>query len=332
MFIDKAKITVHGGRGGNGCVSFDRQKYKRYGPPDGGHGGDGGSVIMVADSNLATLSDFVYQPTYYAENGTHGSSNNKHGRRGKDAILRVPVGTLVYDRDTDELIADLSKAGTEITLAPGGRGGFGNAHFKSGTNRSPKQAEPGNPGATAHIALELKILADIGLVGYPNAGKSTLISAITHAHSKIAGYPFTTLQPILGLLELPDYRTAVIADIPGIIEGAHRNVGLGHAFLRHIERCQLLVVLIDMAAVDQRKPDDDYRVILDELEQYSYAISAKPQLVVANKMDLPAAADNLAEFKSRFDDVDVIAISALEGLGLDELRQQISKLVKTREP
>jgi GTP-binding protein len=332
MFIDRAKITVHGGKGGNGCVSFARSKYKRYGPPDGGHGGDGGSVAMVADSNLATLSDYVYQPTYYADNGTHGSSNNKHGRRGKDVTLKVPVGTLVRERDSEELIADLDEAGARIVVAQGGRGGFGNAHFKSSTNRSPKQCESGLPGEVAHLALELKILADIGLVGYPNAGKSTLVSAITHAHSKIASYPFTTLQPILGLLELPDYRTAVIADIPGIIEGAHKNVGLGHAFLRHIERCKLLVVLLDMAGVDQRNPCDDYRVLLEELEQYTYEVAAKPRIVVANKMDVPASQEHLQEFRTCYDDVDVLPISALEGLGLEELRVRIGAAIAPHLP
>jgi GTP-binding protein len=332
MFVDRAKITVHGGCGGNGCVSFDRQKFKRVGPPNGGHGGDGGSIVVRADRNLATLSDYIYQPMYRADSGGHGSSNNKHGRNGKDVVLRVPVGTLVRERDSEKLLGDLAAEDAEIVVAQGGHGGRGNSSFKSSTNRSPKRAEPGAEGETVHLAFELKILADIGLVGYPNAGKSTLVSAITHAHSRIASYPFTTLQPILGLLELPEYRTAVIADIPGIIEGAHRNIGLGHAFLRHIERCTMLIVLIDMGGVDQRNPCDDYRVMCEELEQYSYELSAKPHLVLANKMDLVQASDNLAAFRTCYADVEVLPISALEGLGLDELLGRILEMLKERRP
>ncbi len=323
MFIDVAKVTVIAGTGGNGCASFHRTRSNPRGGPDGGNGGNGGNVIIRADRNLATLCDFFYQPRYRGGSGKHGSSNNKHGANGDDVILRVPLGTLVRDTESGELLADLVEEDQEIVVAKGGRGGFGNVHYKSSTNRAPRLAQPGNEGEQHVLAFELKLMADIALVGYPNAGKSTLISATTHAHAKIASYPFTTRQPILGLLELPDFRRAVIADIPGLIKGAHRNVGLGHAFLRHVERCSMLLVILDMAGVDQRDPGDDYAVLLNELVQYNPELVQRPRLVVANKMDLPAAADNLSAFKASHPDVEIISVSALEGIGLDVLLDRL---------
>jgi len=328
MFIDTATITVQGGQGGRGCASFNKTRYNRHGTPDGGNGGKGGDVIVCADHNLATLCDFVYQTQYQGGPGANGGSANKNGRRGDDVILRVPVGTLVLT-DGGELLADLCADGQSVIAARGGSGGFGNVHFKSSTNRSPRFAEPGDPGETRALVLELKIMADVGLVGFPNAGKSTLISAITRAHSKIASYPFTTLQPVLGLLELPDFTTAVIADIPGIVAGAHRNIGLGYAFLKHIERCTLLMVLLDMAGVDQRDPCDDYSILLEELEAYSPALAARPRMVIANKMDLPEAAAHLAAFTQRFPDAQALPVSALDGIGTERVTARIKSMLDT---
>lgn len=328
MFIDTATITVQGGHGGRGCASFHRTKYNRHGTPDGGNGGKGGDVIVQADHNLATLCDYIYQSHYEAGAGGNGGSNNKHGKRGEDVILRVPVGTIVRTEE-GEVLADLCAHGQRVVVARGGAGGYGNVHFKSSTNRSPRYAEPGLPGERRTLVLELKIMADIGLVGFPNAGKSTLISAITRAHSKIASYPFTTLKPVLGILELPDYSTAVIADLPGLVEGAHRNVGLGHDFLKHIERCTILLILLDMAGVDQRNPCDDYAVLLEELQQYSPELATRARLVVANKMDLPEAAKYLEEFRARYPEVRVVPISAREGIGLDKLIATIAEMLAT---
>jgi len=326
MFIDTATITVQGGQGGRGCASFYKTRYNRHGSPDGGNGGKGGDVIIQADHNLATLCDYIYQSHYDAGAGANGSSANKHGKRGEDVVLRVPVGTVVRTED-GEVLADLCADGQRMTAARGGSGGFGNVHFKSSTNRSPRYAEPGQPGERRTLVLELKIMADVGLVGFPNAGKSTLISAITRAHSKIASYPFTTLQPVLGLLELPDFTTAVIADIPGIVSGAHRNVGLGHDFLKHIERCTMLLLLLDMAGVDQRDPCGDYLVLLDELQAYSAELAARPRVVIANKMDLPEAQEHLRNFSARFPDVRVLPISARDGIGLDHVVAAIAAML-----
>ncbi len=329
MFIDTAKIKVYGGKGGAGCVSFHHTSRNPRGGPDGGNGGRGGDVIIRADRQLATLCDYFYQPISRADNGTHGGSNRKYGAAGASKTLRVPVGTIVRDRDTGETLADLDAPGQELVVAKGGRGGFGNLHYKSSTNRAPRKSEPGGEGQYRSIELELKLLADIGLVGFPNAGKSTLISGITHAHSRIASYPFTTRQPILGLLEFPDFTSAVIADIPGIVDGAHRNVGLGHQFLRHVERCSILLLLIDMAGVDNRDPRHDYEVLLRELSRHDEKLGNRHRLVVANKMDLPAAAANLDAFKGTHGNVPIMPISALEGAGLDELTGKLHTALNT---
>ncbi|NLF38849.1 GTPase ObgE [bacterium] len=327
MFIDTAKIEVKAGNGGNGCVSFHREKYQPLGGPDGGDGGNGGSVIVRADRNLATLIDYHYQPIYEGERGGHGSGNRRHGANGADSTLRVPVGTIIKDADTDELIADLTADGQEVVVARGGKGGYGNLHFKRNDNRAPRIAEKGEEGQARRLALELKLIADIGLVGFPNAGKSTLLSAITRAHSRIAAYPFTTLQPILGMLELPNFRNAVIADIPGIIDGAHANRGLGHAFLRHIERCRALVILVDMAGYDGRDPVSDYEVLMNELACYSEELARRPCLVVANKKDLPSFAEHMEKFRAKHGDADAVEVSALEGLGLDTLVARLDTIL-----
>ena len=327
MFIDTAKIKVFGGKGGSGCVSFIRTKTNPRGGPDGGNGGRGGSVIIKADKQLATLCDYFYQPINKAENGAPGGSSRKYGAYGNDLILKVPVGTIIKDAESNDLITDLDKDGMEVVVAKGGRGGWGNLHFKSSTNRAPRQFDPGKPGEEKEIFLELKIMADIGLVGFPNAGKSTLISAITHAHSKIASYPFTTRQPILGLLEFDDFTTTVIADIPGLIKGAHKNAGLGHKFLRHVERCKLLAFLIDMAGVDNRDPRKDYEVLRNELAMHNAELAERDSIIIANKMDLPASEDNLKKFKQRYQQLNIISISAKEGIGLEKVKAALKEKV-----
>lgn len=328
MFIDKAKISVAAGDGGRGCCSFFRAKHNPKGGPDGGDGGNGGDVIIRADRNLATLCDYIYQPQYKAGRGAHGSSNQKHGANGEDVVLRVPLGTMVFDGESEVLIADLTKEGQEVVVAKGGIGGLGNARFKSSTNQAPRRVTPGTEGEARTLLLELKVMADVALVGYPNAGKSTFISATTKVHSRIASYPFTTLAPILGILEFKDYKTAVIADIPGLIEGAHRNVGLGHAFLKHVERCRTLLVIIDMGAMDQRDPREDYKVLLNELASYSEDLAARRKIVVANKMDLPDAKANLTKFKRRYKGLEVIPISAKDGIGLEEVTDKIHDVLE----
>ena len=328
MFIDTAKIKVFGGNGGAGCVSFLRTKTQPRGGPDGGNGGKGGSVMIKADKQLATLCDYFYQPINKAEKGAAGGSTRKNGAYGKDLTLRVPVGTIVRDVESGDVIADLNENNMEITVAKGGNGGFGNLHFKTSTNRTPRIANPGFPGDATELHLELKIMADAGLVGFPNAGKSTLISAITHAHSKIASYPFTTRQPILGLLEFDDFTTAVIADIPGLIDGAHRNAGLGHKFLRHVERCRLLVFMIDMGGVDNREPCSDYEILLNELALHNEELASRQSIIVANKMDLPVAQENLEKFVEKFPDLKIIPISALEGIGIEKVTHELKEKLK----
>jgi GTPase len=412
MFVDKVKIRVKAGDGGNGCVSFRREKYVDRGGPDGGDGGKGGDVVLVADKNTTDLSDFYYQPRLVAKHGVHGRGKNCFGRSAKNVVVKVPIGTQVFRLtapikqrspsryhpaaateefdprvtvgmpftpgrakqlaseiggsrssatetietggqagawpsnpvETDrELIADLVEDGQRFVLAKGGRGGRGNAVFKSSTHQAPREFEYGEPGEQLIVELELKTLADVGLVGFPNAGKSTLISKITNAHPKVAAYPFTTLTPNVGILNYDDFTRIRIADIPGLIEGAHSGKGLGHDFLRHIERCQLLVVLLDMAGVDGRKPQDDYQQLLDELKLYNPEILEKKRLVVANKMDLPDAKKNLAAFKRKMAGrasrtskqrrtgetpiplKGIIEISALAGEGLEKLKLELHK-------
>ncbi|MHC5113470.1 MAG: GTPase ObgE [Planctomycetota bacterium] len=298
MFIDQATIFVRSGKGGDGCVSLRREKYVPRGGPDGGDGGRGGDVILRGDKTVSTLLPLTPRPHYRAKNGQPGMGKSMHGADGEDCIVRVPLGTLVYDRDTEELIADITGEGQTFVAAPGGKGGFGNEHFKSATNQTPREATPGEPLVERTLILELKLLADVGLIGKPNAGKSTLLRAVTRAQPKVADYPFTTKSPHLGIAELGTGRGSggaerrlVIADIPGLIEGAADGAGLGHDFLRHIERTRVLVHVIDAAPVDGTDPVANYEAIRRELFEYSVALAEKPEVVVLNKVDLVPAED-----------------------------------------
>ena len=284
--IDEARIFVRSGKGGNGCVSLRREKFVPKGGPDGGDGGRGGSVILFADPHLDTLLPFRYKPHFFAEPGEQGSGSSKHGRDGRDRRVAVPVGTQIRDEDTDEVLADLDEPGQEIIVAAGGMGGFGNEHFKSATNQTPREATPGEPAIERTLGLELKLIADVGLVGLPNAGKSTLLSAVSKARPKIANYPFTTLAPQPGIAELPGDRRLVIADIPGLIEGAADGAGLGHDFLKHIERTRVIVHLVDLAPLDGTDPARNHEIIRHELHAFSPELASKPELVVFNKVDL----------------------------------------------
>ncbi len=288
MFVDEAVITVSAGNGGPGCVSFRREKYIPKGGPDGGNGGRGGDVVMAADENVNTLYDFAHNHHWKAQHGEQGKGSQMSGLDGKDCVIKVPPGTMVYDEASGELLHDLGP-GMSAVIAKGGRGGKGNEHFKTSTNQTPRKAEPGEPGETRRLKLELRLIADVGFVGMPNAGKSTLLAALTRATPKIADYPFTTLTPQLGIAELDGTRRLVLADIPGLIEGAAAGGGLGHEFLRHIERTKVLVHLLDIAPPDGSKPSDNYRKIRAELAGYSQALADKPELIVLNKVDLLSA-------------------------------------------
>lgn len=332
MFVDECVIKVQAGDGGRGCVSFRREKYEPWGGPNGGDGGKGGDVILLGDDDTNNLVDYKYKPHWKGERGEHGLGKDCHGREGKPAILRIPLGTVVIDEATDKVVAEVIEDGQQIVLCKGGNGGWGNTHFKTSTNRAPKRANAGQEGETGNFRLVLKSIADIGLVGYPNAGKSSLTTAITKARPKTAAYPFTTLHPQIGVIEYPDpmnFDRLLLADVPGLIEGASENRGLGHRFLRHIERCALLMFLVDMAGVDGRDPRDDYAVLLKELKLYDPALLKKPRLVVANKMDLPEAASHLAKFKRRHK-VDILPISCIEGKGLEALKLELRKRVRGR--
>src|SRR5438552_5965660 len=287
MFIDEIDIFVKAGDGGAGCVSFRREKFVPRGGPDGGDGGAGGSVWLDADPALTTLLDFHYKRHYAAERGQHGQGANRHGASGEDLVLRVPVGTVVCDRDTGEKLDDLTRPGQRVLAAKGTRGGRGNARFASSTNRAPRRADLGRPGVGRWLHLELKLLADVGVIGFPNAGKSTLVSRLSAARPKIADYPFTTLAPTLGIVRVDHDRSFVIADLPGLIQGAAEGKGLGHQFLRHTERTRLLLHVLDLDPQTGRDPLDDFAVINDELRRYSAELAARPQMIVANKADLP---------------------------------------------
>src|SRR3990170_3536635 len=285
QFIDEAKIHVHAGDGGNGCISFRREKFVPKGGPDGGNGGNGGHVIIRADKQLNTLLDFKYRRHYDGERGEHGRGKKQDGRWGKDVVLKVPCGTIVRDSQTGEIVADLVENGQEVTAVRGGKGGRGNSEFATSTNQAPRIAEPGTSGEEREIALELKLLADVGLVGFPNAGKSTLISVISAAKPKIADYPFTTLEPNLGVVDMGDYKTFVVADIPGLIEGASEGAGLGDRFLRHVERTKLILHLVDVSSISGRNPVEDYKIINRELAAYNEDLALRPQVVIATKID-----------------------------------------------
>jgi len=376
MFVDQVKVYARAGHGGPGCVSFRREAFEPKGGPDGGNGGWGGNVILEASHDLNNLIAQFYVPRLVAKNGNPGEGQKKSGHAGKDLIIKVPCGTIVWklpdpeaeqeDPDPElvqngggerallidfasepvdedeatstpelsigedaEMVTDLTEDGQQFTLCSGGRGGKGNHHFTSSTNQAPRHSQPGEPGAEGHYLLELQMVADIGLVGYPNAGKSTLLNAISHAKPKIAPYPFTTLHPQIGVVEMDGWERYTVCDIPGIIEGAHNDVGLGHAFLRHIRRCDTLCIILDMAGIDDRDPWDDYQKILFELKQYDPDLVAKPHLVAANKMDEDAAELNLKDFLNRFPNVEVMEIMAAIDEGIPELKERFRQAVKS---
>jgi GTPase len=328
-FVDDALITVESGHGGAGCVSFRREKYIPRGGPDGGDGGKGGDILLKTTLRRRTLSQFRYQRQFKAPNGGPGLGSQKSGKNGEDLIIELPPGTLIKDADTGEILMDFTEADQSFLIARGGRGGRGNARFKSATNRAPRFAQPGEPGEGKTLALELKLLADVGLVGLPNAGKSTLISKISSAHPKIGNYPFTTLTPTLGVVHTPWAEPFVVADIPGLIEGAHEGAGLGIRFLRHIERTRVLVHLIDAATIHPDAPLTDYETVLNELRLYDDRIGQKPQLVVLNKMDIPGTGTLAEAFENAFHGEQVLRISAETGEGISLL---LSKMIQLLEP
>ena len=330
MFVDEATIKVKAGRGGRGCVAFRREKFVPRGGPSGGDGGDGGHVMLRSTSRLSTLTHFRFQPEQRAENGRHGEGSNCTGRRGKDLVLEVPPGTLVYDVDTGDLLHDFDRPDQDFRAAQGGCGGRGNTHFKSSTNRAPRLAEDGTEGQAMVLNLRLKLLADVGLVGFPNAGKSTLIARISAARPKIADYPFTTLQPNLGVVDLGEFDSFLVADIPGLIEGAHEGHGLGDRFLRHIERTKILVHLVDLSDSTGRDPVQDYEAISNELGQFSQRLLEKPCLVVGSKIDAMQRPERLQALEAHCARLGLPfqAISAVTGQGLDELLQETGRRVK----
>ncbi len=327
MFIDQAQIWVKAGDGGHGCVSFRRERFIPKGGPDGGDGGKGGDVYFQAIENLDTLLDFAGKHHWQARNGQPGSGSNRSGASGEDLIIKVPQGTLLYDTDLDLLLKDLSEVGLKVRVCRGGNGGKGNKAFATSTHQAPRYAEPGKPGQERNMRLELKLIADVGLVGMPNAGKSTLISRCSAARPKIADYPFTTIEPVLGIVELCDYRRFVMADIPGLIEGAHAGAGLGHDFLKHIERTKILVHILDIMPTDGSDPAQNYRTIRSELEQYSKALAAKTEVIVANKIDLDPNGETVAHLKEKLSR-EVYPISAVTGQGIRELCERLWQKVK----
>jgi GTP-binding protein len=386
LFVDEIRVYARAGHGGKGCVAFQREKYRPKGGPSGGNGGRGGSVLLEADHDLNNLIAQYYQPRLLAQDGQFGMGNGMDGHAGKDLVIKVPCGTIVWrlgsgepsplearaekatkaqaalpsssshrpmlrsaaggramemDLEADpleqpaaagpkpkgEMVFDLTEHGQRVVLCKGGRGGLGNRNFATATRQTPRFAQPGEPGAEGDFLFELRIIAEVGLVGYPNAGKSTLLTAISHARPKIASYPFTTLHPQIGILEYPDYHRLTVCDVPGLIEGAHRNVGLGHEFLRHVERCKVLVLLIDMAGADGRKPWEDFNGLLRELELYDPALLEKPRLVVANKMDEPVAEANLKAFKRHIRKTAVLPISAAFDDGLENFKKVMRQAV-----
>ncbi len=329
MFIDEVRILVKAGDGGNGCLAFRREKFVPKGGPSGGDGGRGGDVILVATEHQNTLLQFRYNPEHKAERGRHGEGSNKTGADGRSIEVEVPVGTIVYDESTGERLYDFTHPGETFTVARGGRGGRGNARFATSTHQAPTEHEPGRPGEEKRLRLELKLLADVGLVGFPNAGKSTLISRISAARPKIADYPFTTLEPNLGVVELPDYRSFVVADIPGLIEGAHLGHGLGIQFLRHIERTRLLVHLVDVSEASGRDPVRDFETVMEELASFSEDLVKKPMLVAASKMDIaqdPARVDALRHLAAERG-LPFYEISSATGRGIDALKYAMAERI-----
>ena len=342
MFVDRIKVFAQGGKGGRGCVSFRREKFVPKGGPDGGDGGRGGDVILQADRHVDNLANLFYEPIVKAKNGGHGKGKKMAGRAGADNIVRVPLGTIVWQADEEKRstptaqrptsnseqsaipIIDLIHDGQEFVLCRGGGGGKGNVHFKSSRNRAPRQYTEGEEGEEGYFLLELRTIADAGLVGYPNAGKSTLLRKISAARPKVAAYPFTTLHPIVGVIKFPGYKRATIADIPGLIEGAHQGVGLGHEFLRHITRCRILVFVIDVAGSEGRNPVEDLQSLRREIDLYDPTLSSCPWLVIANKMDLPDAKKNVEAVRERFPRIKIILTSAAKGEGMDALKETLA--------
>ena len=333
MFVDYVTVQTKGGDGGDGVVAFRREKYIAYGGPAGGDGGKGADVIFEVDEGLRTLMDFRYQRHFKAPKGEHGKGKKQHGKNGDDLVVPVPPGTVVKDAETGDVIADLVEHGQRAVIAQGGRGGRGNCRFVSARNTAPEIAEKGEPGQERSITLELKVLADVGLVGFASVGKSTLLSVVSAAKPKIADYHFTTLAPNLGVVETSDHRTFVMADLPGLIEGAHAGVGLGHQFLRHIERTRVIVHVIDMSGVEGRDPYEDYVTINEELEQYNMRLLERPQIVVANKMDMPDAETHLEMFKEELNDesIQIVPVSTLTRQGMDDLLYAIADLLDETE-
>lgn len=329
MFVDKAKIHVKAGDGGNGCCSFRREKFVPRGGPDGGDGGSGGDIIIKTDFGEQSLVQYRFNQHYAAKHGVHGKGKNLHGRKSPDVILRVPVGTVILDMDGN-ILADMDDIESEFTVAVGGRGGRGNPRFASSANRVPMECESGLPGEELDIELELKTIADVGLVGFPNAGKSTLLRAVSDAHPKVAPYPFTTLHPVVGVVKFDDFERLTIADIPGLIDGAHDNVGLGHSFLKHIERTKMLVFVLDMAGTDGRAPWDDYNSLKEELELYMKGLSERRSIIVANKMDIDLSKENLELFKHEFPNEKIIAMSAVLEENTEEFLQTLKKMIINR--
>ncbi|WOD64194.1 GTPase ObgE [Niallia taxi] len=330
MFVDQVKIYVKGGDGGNGMVAFRREKYVPKGGPAGGDGGNGADVVFEVEEGLRTLMDFRYKRHFKAPRGEHGMSKNQHGKNSKDMIVKVPPGTVVTDAVTGETIADLTQHGQQAVIAKAGRGGRGNSRFASPSNPAPELSENGEPGQEREVTLELKVLADVGLVGFPSVGKSTLLSVVSAAKPKIADYHFTTIVPNLGMVETEDSRSFVMADLPGLIEGAHSGVGLGHQFLRHIERTRVIVHVIDMAAIEGRDPFEDYITINKELQEYNMRLLERPQIIVANKMDMPDAEENLKVFKEKLEeDYPIFPVSAITRTGLRDLLFAIADKLET---
>lgn len=342
MFIDEARFRVEAGRGGHGCVSFRREKYVPFGGPDGGDGGKGGDVVLEVNPQLRTLSDYRYQHEYKAPRGTDGKGKKMTGRSGKDLVLQVPRGTVVYDDETGELLADLVDERVRLVVAEGGRGGRGNPHFATASHRVPRERTLGKPGQVRTVRLELKLLADVGLVGFPNAGKSTFINTVTRAKSVVGDYPFTTLTPHLGVISLYGEEQLIFADIPGIIEGAHEGVGLGHQFLRHIERTRVLLHLVDVSPFSGREPVEDYEQLRTELAAYDSELATKPEIVVATKVDVPEHEERLERLREHVTKAgrEFHAVSALTRDGVDDLvkrawelnREAVRRELEASEP
>jgi len=329
MFIDRVKIKVRAGKGGDGMASFRREKYVPLGGPFGGDGGNGGSIIFEADPNKSTLLDLRFNRHITAEDGGKGLNKKMHGAAGGDFIVKVPIGTIIKDIKHDLILADLIEVGQQAIIASGGRGGRGNWHFATSRNPAPDFAEKGELGEDKEVEAELKLLADVGLVGFPSVGKSTFLSVVSKAKPEIAAYPFTTLIPQLGVVQVPDGRSFVLADLPGLIAGAHQGKGLGHQFLKHIERCRVLVHIIDMGAEDHRDPIEDFRVINEELAEYEYRLTERPQVLVANKMDLPEAKENLARFKEAYPNLPIYETITLIREGLDQVLYAVADILET---